>query len=1119
MNVPYVTDSQTGIRYQLDRALGQGATSQVWLGIPADTNAGSQVAVKLALAGTSPAELVSFEAELQLPELLAPYGADRFVPWIHRATVHDAPDTFGMIIELVPDEWQLTVLARPTKSRLPEALALRSGVQFAQLLCALHTLKITMRGDRKATDLRWDEANQRLIVLDWNRAAPIPAQIPQSIVEDYLQQDLRVFGHIWSEFVLGRSINELPPVDGANDPLWETVSRGLRCILTRARSRRPDQRYASAIDLERDLSAHLRDFTAMQDGKIQQLLDLAENARSKENAEQVLNICDLIQRAQGEAGLQSLIEWAQVQLVSVERKVAQTVQSIVKLLELDQYEDALPVVKQAKLRLIEQEPQAHLPLLRLLRWEIATNAAIHGNKLGQPMRNAVAALRQTIDQLERLPDPHQDNLATLAKLQELGEQLDIGFASCPNAIRSLIRPLELEIELRKTLVRQLSSTAMKGGTELYAATVVALWQELDAIDCVYAGYLEVSLHDLADLIAQQQRADERERASADCIRELDRISQQIEELLGRSDPIWPDLSALFQQATTVMRGLRELQPTLLSDKEQVFQFFEHVDTFMRHRSIRQALAFAISADDSMPFKAVTQQKCILAACERVKELADKGAWMDELEEAEQLVILMRNNADVQRELQAEKGQLTAWRSYYTEYAPRFLTDPQQMLVSLSDPTKDPLIEEALEIALNRGIEVVDRRGLAADIIEQYRVANLDLVYKASRQKAAQTIELEVFVHRTREAAVKLNETATVLTKDMMRLRELLKHYNYYIQGKKKQSLDQDIENFQAHIHELDRMLSNSLWEEKSAQLKRRYEAFTHRFRKYQGNIEVQRKRMEQSIRSSRKDEEPFIRSLIDRWIIRGLYAAEELEIDKAQKYRDQIRPWESRLSDEEKVRVTQLDETINDLNWLYVQTEVWESLKAWQEALKQRDREGALAAYAALEAAMEHNPHQFAGWVVASLSLSHNNVCSDDAVQPTMPLAAEVAQENTVAYPLLAEMLAGSVDSRMSRDKAKQEMERLVAWWGGISKDKLQSGGITIRILNMFKGKESEFYTHLNSTHLLLQDAPLDFLISDWRRLKEEMDQAYSRMSPHLKKAELEEIQSLLDELAQKLND
>ena len=156
------------------------------------------------------------------------------------------------------NDWSLGWAIRRARDRgkwlQAEAIATRSGVQYAQMLVLLHQkLKLTCT-DRKTGDLFLDPTLEALYVLDWNVVSELPG-IEQAVDEegntDYaklkqiegqrdamIQSDIRLMATLWMGMLVGEQadgISTLAHGDAESGTHWENVSLGMRRLLLRTR--------------------------------------------------------------------------------------------------------------------------------------------------------------------------------------------------------------------------------------------------------------------------------------------------------------------------------------------------------------------------------------------------------------------------------------------------------------------------------------------------------------------------------------------------------------------------------------------------------------------------------------------------------------------------------------------------------------------------------------------------------------------------------------------------------------------------------------------------------------------------------------------------------------------
>lgn len=272
------------VRYRLEKLLGGGLISQVYLGVPIDNK--EPVAVKVLRPGAGDELQKRFHGEYDTLVRLQNAEKD--------AGTHFFPRPLAYHSEFATHEgrWAVLVMeyvkARPLNRVLldlsdqPERLepwALAAGAQYAHALSILHRLDLSC-ADRKLDDLRWEGSeDSQLVVLDWNVVGGPDAQ----------PMDLFRFGLLWHQLMLGGE----PPFEKREtgwqvtarlhrQPGWERLSFGTQQILRGALHPDPAQRYPDAAALESALRAH-RDRWKLS---AQELFDAARQDFSRGRGEQ-----------------------------------------------------------------------------------------------------------------------------------------------------------------------------------------------------------------------------------------------------------------------------------------------------------------------------------------------------------------------------------------------------------------------------------------------------------------------------------------------------------------------------------------------------------------------------------------------------------------------------------------------------------------------------------------------------------------------------------------------------------------------------------------------------------------------------------------------------------------
>ncbi len=139
----------------------------------------------------------------------------------------EGQDVDVLVMEFVPEEWELSTLLLKKKGMDREKLALEAALQYARLLEVLHAAGYTCT-DRKVGDFFFDEKHSRLIVLDWN------------VVHDYKPEEVPnehgIFATLWYQFLVGKNppvvFNPLDDETWLDDKTQTEISLGTRELLT-----------------------------------------------------------------------------------------------------------------------------------------------------------------------------------------------------------------------------------------------------------------------------------------------------------------------------------------------------------------------------------------------------------------------------------------------------------------------------------------------------------------------------------------------------------------------------------------------------------------------------------------------------------------------------------------------------------------------------------------------------------------------------------------------------------------------------------------------------------------------------------------------------------------------
>jgi len=695
MFVSSVIDQETGIEYTIDTdqfALGEGGTAKVWEGINRQDPSKS-VAIKIAHRGTPAALLEEFWGELSTLNTLFQTQAKHNIPWAHQGESPEAPDADIIVMELIPDEWQLTRQALQADGKLPEKLALAAGLQYARLLMALHSKGITTRGDRKATDMRWDSHQQRLIVLDWNRAKPIPPIKDEdetktsSFREELIRQDLRGFGQLWSELVLGRRVTALPLVDDESDAEWVTLTRGFRDILSRSLGSRAAWGYQKAEDLALALEEHKRRLESASKDSIG-IIQEAESLRDKtiqvldpggksKLAHQVLTLVNLVSDdLTNYPQIEALKSWAREQLSIVMEKTFEAIERIRGKLSLQDYESAAQIADEAVNRLKGQEIDLRQASLRLTRWLLVARAGVRGNELRRDMRAPVHSLQDCVLKIEeaayvKTSTSVADVTLALSSAQNALQETE---NNIPDGIRGILQPLRLEIHIRGNLATAIKMDNERRTDEArgWYDKALAMWKELEKSDMLYAENLRAGL----DVLDRKLSPETLETTLGEELRQKrDGFERALHDLIGKLQADgrgeWRDLASELTTVRQHYQGIRSLLPEPTGSDLASYEFvswLSDVNDCMVRNDVPSVLARAQQMpSSSIPeeYKSITLSRCQYVAVYKARRLLKKEwTWPDELERAQSIIATVKDSSplppEIERHIPGIEQDLREW---------------------------------------------------------------------------------------------------------------------------------------------------------------------------------------------------------------------------------------------------------------------------------------------------------------------------------------------------------------------------------------------------------------------------------------------------------------------------
>jgi len=773
MFVSSVIDQETGIEYAIDTdqfPLGEGATAKVWQGINRQ-NPPVLVAVKIAHRGTPAALLEEFWGELSTLSILSKTEAKQNVPWAHRGESAEAPDANIIIMELIPDDWQLTHHALQADGRLPEKLALAAGVQYAQLLVALHSKNITTRGDRKATDLRWDSDQQRLIVLDWNRAKPIPTTKSgdevktSSVREEFVRQDLQGFGQLWSELVLGRRITALPSVDDRSDADWAALTRGFRVILWRSLGSRTAWGCQEAEDLAQaleeqkqqlelaneDSTAVLRKAESLH-RKAMRSSDPGEKSRL---ADQVLTLIDLIPGGlMDNRRIEALESWGREQFSVVMGEAVEAIERIKGKLRLQDYETAAQMADETMGRFEGQGIGMRQASLRLTRWMLIAQAGVRGNELRRDMREPMNSLQECVLKVEEATYVKIGvNMAHVTLvLSSAQNALQKAVGNMPDEIKHTLQPLRLEIDVRGNIAAAIRMDGERRLDEARAwyAKALAMWKELERSNALYAEILRADL-DLLDMQLSQKNL---ETTLADELKQRqDSFAEALQDLIAslQSDERgeWRNLAS---ELTVARECYQRTRPLLSEPADSDLVSYEFVTWLSDVNDCmeRGSVVCALERARQMPsppileeHKSIALCRCQNAALRGARQLLEKKwSWPDELAKALSIVTAVRASPSLSPEIEHQisgiEKDLQDWKENLNNFRRRlglldndnqFANDFARVLSDLDNTVVDCVLQEVIH---KWQIEIFDRTGLSDEEAARYRVQALLTIRRSAR---------------------------------------------------------------------------------------------------------------------------------------------------------------------------------------------------------------------------------------------------------------------------------------------------------------------------------------------------------------------------------------------------
>ncbi len=749
-----VVDLKTQKTYEIDRGhepLGKGAIGVVY---PVKGPERDAVVVKIAFPDLSAETLADFVAERKI---LAELEATQRTPWAHEGQAPEYKDCKIILLERVkPDQQLVQIAKRLPGGVLAEETILQVGWQYAELLETLHgKLQRTTRGDRKVGDLYWDKTKQRLIVLDWNRALPMPKDEQER--DPLIRQDLRVFGQLWAQLAMGQAVSTFAdPFDDTN-PAWQRLSIGARILIFKALNSHTAQGFQDATTLKDATVKQWQDFQRAQSQTKELLADalnLKKHAdkesslsRHAELARQVRVLADLVRRHTTRLPDKQAKELSELEIWAKEseQKEIEQLRAITKQLyqrvQSGSFKEAATLAL-TEIRKIDAAGDAEaLALMALRRWSYLANWAWQGNRndlvIGETARkiaDALDAFEQKVGVARLLTI--QEALAKLKAITDLRAAIQDaqralaesnGLRELPEPMAGEIKPLELELQIREDWLADRHTDA------------VAQWEELKRIAEDQASDLRrgvLSLLGFDDYVRQREQEHYLERHAAEFKRQADAIF----DLLAQSDG-WINVSSRLEETIQYYRTNLKDRPGVAQERredDELLNAIQELDRDFAGTLESRDEANALARIQSIVFplhrstlKETLHRQITESAIAHLERLA-QGEWLDELEEGRRLLVAIREYGDLTvKEKNTESLEKTAtrfaeWKQAYDELS-QYGT--AQIII---DP--DPKYDKILQQAEKARVQLFDRRALATDKVEQHRVSVIRSVREAERME-------------------------------------------------------------------------------------------------------------------------------------------------------------------------------------------------------------------------------------------------------------------------------------------------------------------------------------------------------------------------------------------------
>lgn len=1005
MFVKSVSSTKDKIIYDLKQPLGEGATAKVWRGID-ESDPSNEVAIKIAHKGTSPAQLQEFQQELEILETLAQTEAKSAVPWAHSGQATGISEDAIIIMELVPNEWQLISYINAHNEKLPEDLVFSTALQYAQLMVALHTRGYSMRGDRKVADLRWDANKERLIVLDWNRAGRLPtSESRQKDREALVRQDLRVFGQLWSELAIGHKVTDLPGVDDTTDPDWITIPRGIRIILARSLHSRSNWGFQSADELQEALKEYEHNYVLVQRNQVDLIRKIkslyeqatADSIKQALLADKALTLIDLFEHIatkksiEPDRGVLNLKPLIQALYSKTEQRVSEAVENIKRQVSRGYYAEAQQIASKTIYELQTQNGRDYL--LRLNRWLLIAQVGEQGNQLAIDMTSFMPKLLDCVTQLEEMSNLKAENVTSqpnliLSLLRQVSNNI-------PDQLNGTLMPLELEITIRQTM---LAAIQARGAPDQHRIihTVLDYWRQLNVEDPAYAQYLRFDLEPLDNWLTQETF----EASVSEDVELRRRNFHEAVEVVGwafQNAASWPE--ELDNKLRSAQEAYVALSGYLTDEDKNIYNFVSWVsdaNDCMTQSNPIEALSRLVEIPDSATtkeYKAIALSRCreeMLLELETIiqkYERKTQNVWPDELRKAQMFAHELEQSPITSKVDEI----LEQWAAKVTELRNRIFPDGTfssyaQVLSSLDN--RD--IDVALEEAIRSKIEILDREIFLEKDIVYWQVETLGAAREARR-----------LTQQVDNLALEANESSDSLDKVLQIL-------------KTKLELVGNISG--------DWVLSDTVCQlEQLHNLSKKAEQITESAKQTIQNIARERKILEEQrgflVNSQKNTQSEFFKAQISfsqAFLAYGLQAVREFNLDQAEEaYYKAEELTSSHRTDAETTVLNLLNESIK---WLKAvgQAGILPKLIELRSALSSGKLQIARSVWKVLAEKLDNNPTLSSGWVLGELRSEYINLCDVD-------FNLRISEKGTIPSDVAIEHNTTEIDDSINRLKELEQ--------------------------------------------------------------------------------------------------